>query len=71
MADAGREWLTVGQAAERLSVSDTTLREYADNGRLDEPVPMTRLPGRHRRIHVRSLDRLYREIYGDSPPTGQ
>lgn len=60
------EWLTVGEAAAILKVSDTTVREYVAGGRLDEPKRATRLPSGHRRIHKDSVERLRREMYGDA-----
>jgi excisionase family DNA binding protein len=52
-------WLTVGQAAQRLGVSDTTVRQYADSGQLKT----ARLPSKHRRISAESVEKLRREIY--------
>lgn len=62
-----REWLTVGQAAKLLHVSDTTLRAYADKGLLDDPIPPGHSAGGHRRIHRRSVERLHLELYGRAP----
>lgn len=59
------EWLTVGEAAAILKVSDTTVREYMAAGRLDEPKRAAKLPSGHRRIHRDSVERLRREMYGD------
>lgn len=60
-------WLTVGQVAELLGVDVNTARRYADAGRLNEPVPMRRLPARgDRRIHRSSAERLLRELAPDS-----
>ncbi len=57
-------WLTVGEVAAALNVSDTTARSYLDAGKLDEPVKPTRLPSGHRRAHRDSVERLRRELYG-------
>lgn len=54
-------WLTVGEAAERLGVSDTTVRSYIAAGRL----VATRLPSGHRRVRADSVDAMRREIYGE------
>lgn len=58
MAEA--RWLTVGQAADQLGVSQSTVREYARTGRLHS----TRLPSGHRRIDPASVEALRRELYG-------
>lgn len=54
-------WLTVGEVAQMLGVSDTTVRQYVADGRLDA----TRLPSGHRRIRRTSAEAMHREIYGD------
>jgi hypothetical protein len=60
-------WLTVGQVADLLGVDVNTARRYADAGRLNDPVPMRRLPARgDRRIHRSSAERLLRELAPDS-----
>lgn len=64
MVDA--RWLTVGQAARLLRVSDTTVREYADAGRLTA----SRLPSGHRRIDPTSVEQLRAELY-DQPGTAE
>jgi excisionase family DNA binding protein len=61
-------WLTVGEVAALLGVHPNTVIRYADEGWLDSPHRMKRLPGRHRRIHKDSVDRLAREIAGDDQP---
>jgi excisionase family DNA binding protein len=59
-------WLTIGQAAATLGVDESTARRYADEGRLNDPVPMWRLPGRgDRRIHKDSAERLRQELQGN------
>ena len=58
-------WLTVGEVAAILHVSDTTVREYMAAGRLDTPVKATKLPSGHRRIHRDSAEHLRAELYGD------
>lgn len=64
MAAEAKKWMSVGKAAERLGVHEDTVRRYADDGRLES----RRLPGRHRRITVESVERMYREIYDTEPP---
>lgn len=59
-------WLSIGEIASRLGVSDTTARAYLDAGRLDEPVKPAVLPSGHRRAHHSSVERLRREMYGDA-----
>jgi excisionase family DNA binding protein len=54
-------WLTVGEAAQRLGVSDTTVRSYIEAGRLTA----TRLPSGHRRVLADSVETMRREIYGE------
>jgi excisionase family DNA binding protein len=51
--DRGRdEWLTLGQASRFLGVDDSTLRSWADAGR----VPTFRTPGGHRRFSRAALN---------------
>ncbi len=59
-------WLTVGEVATVLNVSDTTVRSYLDAGRLDQPVKAAKLPSGHRRAHKDSVERLRRELYGEA-----
>lgn len=59
-APAGRrtaEWLTLGEASRYLGVDESTLRGWADAGRL----PTFRTPGGHRRFSRVALDRFLRE----------
>ena len=51
-ADYGREWLTLGQAAAFLGAAQSTLRKWADNGRL----PAFYTPGGHRRFRRTDLE---------------
>lgn len=53
MAEA-ETWLTVGQAAKRVGVSEMTIRRYIATGRL----PALILPSGHRRILASALHRL-------------
>lgn len=46
------DWLTLGQAARYLGVSEPTLRKWTDDGRL----PVFRTPGGHRRYLRAELD---------------
>ncbi len=59
-------WLTVGEVAAVLNVSDTTVRSYLDAGRLDKPVKAAKLPSGHRRAHKDSVEQLRRELYGEA-----
>lgn len=59
------EWLTVGEAAERLRVSTQAVRRAADNGQLIAG----RSPGGHRRIKATSVERLRAELYPDEDST--
>lgn len=59
-------WLSVGEVADSLGISVSTVRRYVADGRLDQPVRTKRLPGGgHRRIHKDSVARLAAEIEGD------
>ncbi len=58
-------WLTIGEVAAALSVSDTTARSYLDSGQLDKPIKAGKLPSGHRRAHKDSVERLRRELYGE------
>lgn len=53
-ADVGREWLTLGQAAAYLGAAQSTVRKWADDGRL----PAFYTPGGHRRFRRSDLDRF-------------
>jgi excisionase family DNA binding protein len=53
-AAAEREWLTLGQAARFLGVAQSTIRTWADLGRL----PAFTTPGGHRRFRRSELERL-------------
>lgn len=54
------EWLTLSEAAQRLSVHPTTLRRWADKG--DMPCMLT--PGGHRRFLAADVDQFARERRG-------
>lgn len=58
------KWLTVGEAAAKLGVSDTTVRSYIAAGRLTA----TRLPSGHRRVLAESVEAMRQEIYGEPEP---
>ena len=45
------EWLTVGEAARYLGVSEPTLRKWTDAGTIDA----FRTPGGHRRYRIEEL----------------
>lgn len=51
-ADGGREWLTLGQAAAFLGAAQSTVRKWADGGRL----PTFYTPGGHRRFRRADLE---------------
>jgi len=51
-ADDGREWLTLGQAAAFLGAAQSTVRKWADAGRL----PAFYTPGGHRRFRRSDLE---------------
>ena len=52
LADDGREWLTLGQAAAFLGAAQSTVRKWADGGRL----PAFYTPGGHRRFQRADLE---------------
>jgi excisionase family DNA binding protein len=51
-AEEGKEWLTLGQAAAFLGAAQSTVRKWADSGRL----PAFYTPGGHRRFRREDLD---------------
>ena len=51
-ADEGKEWLTLGQAAAFLGAAQSTVRTWADGGR----VPAFYTPGGHRRFRRGDLE---------------
>src|SRR5262245_23817271 len=51
-ADYGREWLTLGQAAAFLGATHSTVRQWADAGRL----PTRYTPGGHLRFRRTDLE---------------
>ncbi len=55
--DVSDEWLSTGQAAERLGVHRSTLVRYIEEGRL----PASRLPTGHYRIRRADLEKLLAE----------
>jgi excisionase family DNA binding protein len=52
LAEGGREWLTLGQAAAFLGAAQSTVRKWADSGRL----PAFYTPGGHRRFLREDLE---------------
>jgi excisionase family DNA binding protein len=62
MADDGREWLTLGQAAAFLGAAQSTVRKWADSGRL----PAFYTPGGHRRFRRTDLEAFL--AGGRAPP---
>lgn len=58
-------WLTVAEVAALLGIGDNTVRRYADDGRLDDPIKVKRLPSGYRRIHKDSAARLQAEMDGE------
>ena len=61
-ADDGR-WVTLGRASEILGVDDSTLRRWADSGRLR----VYRTPGGHRRFSLVNLEEI---LAGDAKHRG-
>jgi excisionase family DNA binding protein len=55
-----QEWLTLGQAARFLGVAESTIRRWADDGR----VRAFYTPGRHRRFRLADLQEL---VEGSGP----
>jgi putative resolvase len=51
---ADQQWLTLGEAARYLGVAQSTIRRWADEGR----VRAFYTPGRHRRFRLADLDEL-------------
>jgi excisionase family DNA binding protein len=62
-ADDGREWLTLGQAAAYLGAAQSTVRKWADGGRL----PTFYTPGGHRRFRRADLDAFLAGPRGGPP----
>lgn len=58
------EWLTLGQAAKYLGVSDSTVRKWADAGRL----AAFATPGGHRRFRRADLDEFLQDARVAGPP---
>lgn len=64
-ADRGpAEWLTLGEASRFLGVDDSTLRSWADAGR----VPTFRTPGGHRRFSRAALEQFLEEGRREAGP---
>ena len=63
LADDGREWLTLGQAAAFLGAAQSTVRKWADAGRL----PTFYTPGGHRRFRRSDLEAFLAGPRGGSP----
>ena len=61
MANEEGEYLQVGEAAARLKVSDTTVREWFDSGLLNG---FTMVGSGYRRITRESVESLYAEMHG-------
>jgi excisionase family DNA binding protein len=64
LADDGREWLTLGQAAAFLGAAQSTVRKWADGGRL----PAFYTPGGHRRFRRADLEAFLAGPRGGSGP---
>jgi excisionase family DNA binding protein len=58
------EWLTLGQAAAYLGVAQSTIRKWADQGKL----PTFKTPGKHRRFKRADLDDF---LGGSHRPSGR
>jgi excisionase family DNA binding protein len=63
LADDGREWLTLGQAAAFLGAAQSTVRKWADGGR----VPAFYTPGGHRRFRRSDLEAFLAGPRGGAP----
>jgi excisionase family DNA binding protein len=63
MADDGREWLTLGQAAAFLGAAQSTVRKWADERRL----PTFYTPGGHRRFMRTDLEAFLAGPRGTPP----
>jgi excisionase family DNA binding protein len=63
LADDGREWLTLGQAAAFLGAAQSTVRKWADGGR----VPAFYTPGGHRRFRRSDLEAFLAGPRGGPP----
>jgi excisionase family DNA binding protein len=63
LADDGREWLTLGQAAAFLGAAQSTVRKWADGGRL----PTFYTPGGHRRFRRSDLEAFLAGPRGGAP----
>jgi len=59
----GARWVTLGRASEILGVDDSTLRRWADSGRLR----VYRTPGGHRRFSLVNLEEI---VAGDAKHRG-
>jgi excisionase family DNA binding protein len=60
------EWLTLGEAARLLGVDETTLRSWADTGK----IPVFRTPGGHRRFNATDVRTLLEVPVGASRRLG-
>jgi len=58
------QWLTLGEASRFLGVDESTLRSWADAGR----VPTFRTPGGHRRFSQAALDQFLEEGRREAEP---
>lgn len=64
---APKDLLTLGEAARELSVAQSTLRKWADNG----DIPIFRTPGGHRRFRRNDLDAFQRGEGEQEAPHGR
>ena len=63
-ADEAPEWLTLGEAARYLGVAQSTVRKWADMGRVET----FKTPGGHRRFRREDLDRFMQGASGEQLP---
>ena len=63
-AEAAPEWLTLGEAARYLGVAQSTVRKWADMGRVET----FKTPGGHRRFRREDLDRFMQGASGEQLP---
>jgi excisionase family DNA binding protein len=63
-SEVAPEWLTLGEAARYLGVAQSTVRKWADQGRLET----FKTPGGHRRFRREDLDRFMHGASGEQLP---
>jgi excisionase family DNA binding protein len=66
-AEETPEWLTLGEAARYLGVAQSTVRKWADMGRVET----FKTPGGHRRFRRDDLDRFMQGASGETLPASK